>query len=186
MTTSLGSDLVHHLWKSAIVSGILSIIVGVAILAWPGATLLVAAVAFGIYLLITGIAQIIFAFTLPVTSAGGRVLLFLSGAASLVLGVLCFRDELSNSLLLLAIWIGIGWIFQGVSGTIAAVSDKDLPGRGWQIFGGIITTIAGIVVIEWPASSLATLVLVSAVWLIVIGVMQIGSGLSIRSATKSA
>jgi uncharacterized membrane protein HdeD (DUF308 family) len=39
---------------------------------------LVAAILFGVYLLITGIAQVIFAFALD-GSAGSRILLFISG-----------------------------------------------------------------------------------------------------------
>ncbi|MFD6198437.1 acid-resistance membrane protein [Mycobacteroides salmoniphilum] len=185
MTTSVGQDLVKHLWKTAVVSGVLAVIVGAVVLIWPQVTLLVAAYAFGAYLLISGIAQVVFAFTLPVSSAGMRVLLFLTGAISFVLGVLCFKDEL-NSILLLAIWIGVGWIAQGIAGTITAIGDKDLPGRGWQIFSGVISTIAGIVLIVYPISSIVTLTLVVGIWLIVIGVLQIGSGIGIRSATKSS
>ena len=87
---------------------------------------------------------------------------------------------------MLAIWIGVGWIAQGIAGTITAIGDKDLPGRGWQIFSGVISTIAGIVLIVYPISSIVTLTLVVGIWLIVIGVLQIGSGIGIRSATKSS
>lgn len=50
----------------------------------------------------------------------------------------------------------------------------------------IISTLAGIVLIVYPISSIVTLTLVVGIWLIVIGVMQIGSGIGIRAATKSA
>ena len=60
---------------------------GVVVLAWPGITIVVAAVAFGVYLLITGTAQVFFALSLHV-SAGSRILLFISGAASLILALL--------------------------------------------------------------------------------------------------
>ena len=87
-------------------------------------------------MLVTGTAQVVFAFSLHV-SAGGRVLLFISGAASLVLAVLCFRHFGEGyALLLLAIWIGVGFIFRGVATSISAISDPHLPGRGWQIFLG--------------------------------------------------
>ena len=46
---------------------------------------------FGAYLLISGISQVFFAFSLHV-SAGGRILLFISGAASFILAVLAFRQ----------------------------------------------------------------------------------------------
>lgn len=136
--------LLPHLWKSTLASGILSLILGVLVLAWPGISILVAAMAFGVYLLITGVAQVAFAFSLHV-SAGGRILLFISGAASLILAVLAFR-HFGDAVLLLAIWIGIGFIFRGVATTVSAISDPMLPGRGWSIFVGVISLIAGIVV----------------------------------------
>ena len=135
METTAPPSLLPHLWKSTLLSGILAVILGILILAWPGKTLLVAAILFGAYLLITGIAQVIFAFSLDV-SAGGRVLLFISGAAALILAVLCFRS-LQESILLLAIWIGVGFIFRGVATTVSAISDPTLPGRGWEIFIGV-------------------------------------------------
>ncbi|MGA8330950.1 MAG: DUF308 domain-containing protein, partial [Mycobacterium sp.] len=123
MTTFGVPKLLPHLWKSTLVSGILAVGLGALVLAWPGVTILAAAIIFGAYLLITGISQVIFAFSLHV-SAGGRVLLFISGAASLVLAVLSFRHfGQGYAILLLAIWIGIGFIFRGVATAISAISD---------------------------------------------------------------
>lgn len=174
--------MLPHLWKSTLASGVLAVILGVLVLAWPGISLLVAAILFGAYLLVTGFAQVFFAFSLHV-SAGGRVLLFISGAASLILAVLAFR-HFGNALLLLAIWIGIGFIFRGVATTVSAISDPALPGRGWHIFFGVITLIAGIVVLAEPFNSLVTLTLVVGIWLIVIGVMEIVSAFGVRHAAS--
>jgi uncharacterized membrane protein HdeD (DUF308 family) len=175
--------MLQHLWKSALLSGILAVILGVLVLAWPGETIVVAAIFFGAYLLVTGIAQVIFAFSLHV-SAGGRVLLFLSGAASLILAILCFRS-LQNSVLLLAIWIGVGFIFRGVATAVSAISDPTLPGRGWEIFIGVITLIAGVIVLASPFESIETLILVVGIWLVVIGVFEAVSAFGIRSASKN-
>jgi uncharacterized membrane protein HdeD (DUF308 family) len=172
------------LWKSALVSGLLSIVVGAVILAWPGISILAAAVAFGIYLLITGAAQVVFAFSLHV-SAGSRILLFISGAASLILAVLAFRHfGQGYAVLLLAIWIGIGFIFRGVATTVSAISDPVLPGRGWSIFIGVISLLAGIVVLASPFDSIVTLAIVVGVWFVVIGVFEIVSSFVIRKASK--
>ena len=123
-------SLAPHLWKSTLLSGVLAVIMGALMLAWPSKTLVVAATLFGVYLLISGIAQVFFAFALHVT-AGGRVLLFISGAASLVLAVLAFRHFGEGyAVLLLAIWIAVGFIFRGVAHTVSAISDPALPGRG--------------------------------------------------------
>jgi uncharacterized membrane protein HdeD (DUF308 family) len=175
--------MLQHLWKSALLSGILAVILGVLVLTWPGKTIIVAAIIFGAYLLVTGFAQVIFAFSLHV-SAGGRVLLFISGAASLILAVLCFRS-LQDSILLLAIWIGIGFIFRGVATAVSAISDPTLPGRWWEIFIGGITLLAGVIVLASPFESIATLTLVVGIWLIVIGVFEAVSAFGIRSASKN-
>ncbi|HEY0225111.1 MAG TPA: HdeD family acid-resistance protein [Mycobacterium sp.] len=183
MTTSAQPpSLLPHLWKSTLISGVLSLIVGVVVLAWPGISVLAAAVAFGVYLLITGAAQVVFAFSLHVT-AGSRILLFISGAASLILAVLAFR-HFGNAVLLLAIWIGIGFIFRGVATTVSAIHDPNLPGRGWSIFIGVITLVAGIVVLGAPLQSIITLALVVGVWFVVIGAFEIVSSFGIRKASQ--
>src|ERR1700756_1122904 len=145
METTAPPSMLKHLWKTTLASGVLTVILGVMILAWPGISIIVAAIFFGAYLLVTGIYQVMFAFSLHV-SAGGRVLLFISGAAALILAVLCFRS-LQNSILLLAIWIGVGFIFRGVATAVSAISDETLPGRAWEIFIGVITLIAGVIVL---------------------------------------
>lgn len=161
-----------------LVTGILSVILGVMMLAWPGPTLVVAAIFFGAYLLVTGISQIFHAFTLHI-SGGGRALLFISGAASLVLAVIAIR-HIGDAIWLLAIWIGIGFVFRGVATAAAAISDHDTPGRGWEIFIGIVTLIAGIILLAYPFQSLPTLIYVTAFWLIAIGIMEIISSFAIR------
>jgi uncharacterized membrane protein HdeD (DUF308 family) len=183
MTTTSAPPLLPHLWKSVLLSGFLSLVLGVLVLAWPGKTILVAAIFFGAYLLVTGISQVFHAFTLHV-SAGGRVILFISGAAALVLAVLCFRS-IQNSILLLAIWIGVGFIFRGVATAVSAISDPDTPGRGWEIFVGIISLIAGIVVLASPFPSLAILTWWVGAFLVVIGVFEIVSSFGIRKASKN-
>src|ERR1700694_176459 len=168
MTTAAPPSLLPHLWKSTLASGVLAVILGILVLAWPGISILVAAILFGAYLLVTGAAQVVFAFSLHV-SAGSRILLFISGAASLILAVLAFRHfGQGYAVLLLAIWIGIGFVFRGGATPFSAIHDPNLPGRGWSIFLGAITLIAGIVVLGSPLESIITLALVVGVFFVVI------------------
>lgn len=173
-------SLFQHLWKSTLLSGVLSILLGALVLFWPGPTLLVAAVLFGVYLLVSGISQVVMAFSLH-SSAGGRVLLFISGAASLILAILAFRNFGEGyALLLLAIWIAIGFIFRGVATTATALGEHGMPGRGLNIFFGLVSILAGIIVLAYPFTSLATLVLVVGIWLIIIGVFEVVAAFGIR------
>ena len=169
-------------WQVVLLTGVASLILGVLVLVWPGASLFAAGILFGIYLLISGIFQLVSAFgTHKATSL--RVLAFISGALSIVLGLFCFRGPM-QSILLLALWIGIGWLIRGITQTLAAASDRNMPARGWQIFLGIVTFIAGIVLIDSPFRSVAVLTLVGGIWLVAVGVVEIITGVRMRSRAK--
>lgn len=173
--------LAKKTWQTVLVTGILAVILGIIVLVWPGPTLLVAGILFGVYMVVSGIFQLIAAFAHVPASL--RVLSFLSGLLSLVIGVFCFRDDLT-SVLLLALWIGISWIFRGLTVLFAALSEPSYDGRGWQIFYGILSAVAGVVLIVWPIGSLSTLVVVVGIFLIVIGVMEIVTAFGVRSDAK--
>lgn len=174
------------LWKWKLVAGLLTMVLGAIVLAWPGPTILVAATLFGVYLLLSGLAELFMAFTLP-RSAAIRVMLFISGALSLVLAIMSFRHfGDAYAVLLLSLWIGIGFIFQGVSGVAAGISDSDLPGRGWYIVAGIISVIAGLVMLVWPFDSIAVLTLAAGIWLVIIGITQIVQAFQTRKHANTA
>jgi uncharacterized membrane protein HdeD (DUF308 family) len=176
----------QRLWKWKLVTGLLTIALGAIVLAWPGPTILVASTLFGVYLLLSGSAELYMAFALP-RSAATRVMLFISGALSLVLAILSFRHfGDAYAVLLLSLWIGIGFIFQGVSGVAAGASESDLPGRAWYIIAGIISVLAGLVVLAWPFDSIAVLTLAAGIWLVIIGVTQIIHAFQTRKADNTA
>jgi uncharacterized membrane protein HdeD (DUF308 family) len=54
-----------------------------------------------------------------------------------------------------------------------------------MIFAGVISLIAGMVVLAWPFDSIVILALVVGIWLVVIGVFEIVSALQLRKAGKS-
>lgn len=174
--------LAQSAWQAVLLMGVASVILGVLVLAWPGASLRVAGVLFGVYLLVSGIFQLVAAFGTHAT-AGMRVIGFISGALSVLLGLFCFRDAMESTLLL-ALWIGIGWLFRGITQTVAAASDPAMPTRGWQIFLGVITALAGVVLIVSPFETLAVLTLVTGIWLIVVGVVEIGTSFAVRKRAK--
>jgi len=176
----------QQIWKPGLASGLLALLVGGLVLALPQASILVAATLFGVFLLGAGLAQLYFAFTLP-KAASGRALLFVNGALSLVLATLSFRHfGDAYAVLLLSIWIGVGFVFQGVAETLTAISLRELPGRGWYIFGGILTWIAGLVMLTLPLHSIVVLTLVAGSWLVVLGIVQIVRALKVRGEIRRA
>ena len=185
MTTPETPNLLRELWVPQLLMGIAAFVLGVLVLVWPDVSILAASVLLGIYLVASGIAQVILAFGME-ASGGYRVLLFITGALSLVLGVLAFRHFAQYALLLLAVWIGVGFIFQGVGAVAIAISDRELPGRAWTIVFGVLSVIAGIIVLAWPFDSLALLALVVGILLVLIGITQIFSSFGMRNDLRSA
>jgi len=177
--------LESRLWKFAMVWGALSAVLGGLILAWPGTSLLVASTLFGVYLLVSGFAGVAMAFTLP-EPAGMRVMLFISGVLSVILAVLCFRNFGDPyPILLLSIWIGVSFIVQGFAIVAVAISYKALPSRGWYGVLGVLSVIAGAVVIAWPWDSIVVLTLYAGIFLVVMGIVQIVQGFVMRSDSKT-
>ncbi|WP_435127656.1 HdeD family acid-resistance protein [Actinacidiphila sp. bgisy144] len=173
--------LARAAWQVLLFAGIAAIVLGVIVLAWPGETLLVVGVLFGIYLVASGVLQLAGAFG-PHVPGAMRALHFVTGALCVLLGLICFRGA-AESLLLLALWIGFGWLLRGIMMLSVAISTEGLPARGWQIFFGAITLIAGIVLIVSPFGSLAALTVVSGIWLLVLGISEVVHALSLRSVS---
>ena len=96
----------------------------------------------------------------------------------------CFRGAF-ESVLLLGIWIGIGFLLRGVAVTVAAASGPDLPGRAWSVFMGVLVAVAGIIMITWPIASVATLTIFAGWWPLVIGVVEIVHCFQLRKAVLS-
>jgi uncharacterized membrane protein HdeD (DUF308 family) len=176
-------SLARRAWQTILLTGILAVILGILILVWPDITLLAAGIIFGIYLVVTGFLQLIAAFGAH-GGAGLRVLSFIIGVLSIVVGVFCFRDELA-SILLLGLWIGIGWLFRGIALLVAGISEPGMPGRWWQVFFGVVTAAAGVVLIVWPVRSVATLAVLAGVWLIILGLMEIIVAFGVRKDTAA-
>ena len=170
-------------WQVILLTGGASLILGILVLIWPEATLLAVGVLFGIYLVVSGIFQLVAAFGTH-KSTSLRILAVVSGALSILLGLFCFRGPM-QSILLLGLWIGIGWLIRGITQTLAAASDSRMPARGWHAFLGVVTFIAGIVLIDSPFRSVAVLTLLGGWWLVAVGIVEIITAFRVRGrATK--
>jgi uncharacterized membrane protein HdeD (DUF308 family) len=167
-------------------SGLVAVLLGVVMMAWPRPTVDTAAALVGVYLVVSGIALAFFGFILPV-AAGTRFLSLISGVALITLGVLAFRDfGEEHAILLLAIWVGAGFIIRGVFVTGSAVGVPQFPGRWWAIFLGIISMIVGFVVLAYPFESIEALTLMTGAWLTIVGYLEVISGFAMRSDATTA
>ncbi|MFI8235575.1 HdeD family acid-resistance protein [Streptomyces sp. NPDC085900] len=165
-------------WQILLTTGLAAIALGVVFLAWPGETLRVVGVLFGTYLLVTGVFQLAAAFGAHVPGHL-RALNFITGALCVMLGLICFRGSL-ESILLLALWIGFGWLLRGILTTATAASAPAMPARGWMLFSGIIGMLAGTALIVSPFTSIAVLTWTAAIMAIVLGVVEVVHAIRMR------
>jgi uncharacterized membrane protein HdeD (DUF308 family) len=172
-------------WGWVLVFGIVTLLAGLLTLVWPGRTIVVIAVLFGIQLVVAGIFRFVAAFASDDETGGTRVLLALLGVLSFIVGLYALRHVLLT-IAALALLLGIFWIVNGAVETFAALSHRGMQGRGWTIFMGLLSIVAGIVVLVYPAISLATLAIVLGFWLLVFGVMEIVLAFRLRSLGHAA
>jgi len=170
-------------WGLLATLGVLSIVAGLAILAWPRQTVLVVAVVIGLQLLLNGIVRLVQSFAADDASGGERVFLALLGMFSILVGVLCLRNVL-QTVAAIAILIGVFWLVGGIIDVIGGLSPGSVPGRGWRLLAGALGVIAGIAVLAYPGISLAALVALLGIWLLLYGAIFIAMSFAVRRETR--
>ncbi len=175
MLASLG-----RVWWLLLFGGIISLGVGILAISLPVKTIVVLAILFAVYLIVSGIFEIVRSFASGLTG-GTRVLLLITGVLSVILGIFAIRSAI-NAVDLLGIFVGIAFLFRGFASLFMGFDSKE--GRGWNIFFGIVMLIGGIVILAQPALSLVTLAWVVGIWLIVIGIYEIIASFILRNKTK--
>jgi len=177
---STPSTFVRSLRTAFIVGGILSVILGVLILVWPGRTAQVATGIIAAYTIVAGIVYAglgIFSRAKGGWSRLGHVAL---GVLFVVVGIVAFANLAAFTVsfaLFLGVLVGILWIIEGaVSLSVVGESSS----RGWTIAFAILSIIAGVTLLFsplWGAFVLWWLLGISAVAL---GIVNIIRGLSFR------
>jgi uncharacterized membrane protein HdeD (DUF308 family) len=172
-------------WGWVLSFGIITVLAGLLTLVWPGRTIVVLAVLLGIQLLVAGIFRFVAALAVQEESGGMRVLLALLGVLSFIVGLYALRHVLVT-IAALALLLGIFWIVNGAVETFAALSHRGMAGRGWTVLMGLLSVVAGVVVLVYPGISLATLAIVLGVWLLVFGIMEVMLAFRLRQAGEAA
>jgi uncharacterized membrane protein HdeD (DUF308 family) len=168
-------------WGWILAYGIISLLIGLAAIFFPGATLLAIAILFGAQLVVGGVFQFAGAFAVPVESGWLRALTAGMAALSVIVGIYCLRHPFF-SILILAVILGLFWIVAGVVQLFVGIGHPELSGRGFVVAGGILSIIAGAIVLFFPGISLVALALVLGVWLVLHGALMVVRAFQLRAA----
>jgi uncharacterized membrane protein HdeD (DUF308 family) len=170
-------------WGWLLGYGILTVLAGVAALAWPGETLLVLAVLLGVQLIVSGIFRLGAALASEDLTGGTRAMLALLGVLSVIIGLWAVRHVLLT-LLALTVFLGIFWVVNGVIDVFAALAHSGMPARGWAVLTGILSALAGIVVLAYPGLSLLGLAVILGIWLVVFGILEMTAAFRLRAVSR--
>ena len=178
MQTAVYTELKSYWWL-LLLSGVVSIVIGGALLLWPGKTLTVVGFLIGLWMLFAGIMRFLIA--LFGGDTDGRWVILFVGIVGIVLGIVVMRNP-TETIAIIVLIAAIFWIITGLVDIFRGISDSEMENRGWVIFGRAIAALAGAVVLLWPAASVLVLAVIAGVFFIVDGIMQIIAGFQVKSA----
>ena len=170
-------------WQALVGAGAITFILGLIVLIWPGATLLVLALLFGCYLVLSGVMSLIEGLAEQRADGAMRIAYIVLGVLGVLLGLYCLR-RIDVTVLLLAFLLSAFWIMRGVVDLAAATSHRDVAGRSMRGFTGVLSLIAGVLVLFWPGITLTTLLVFAGVWLLIYGVSLAMLGLGLRRVAR--
>ncbi len=187
MSTSSADQLQGMLGRTfgaVLAFGLATIALGIILMVFTEQSVAFFAVIVGIYLIFSGIFMIVASFSSETGGAGLRVLSAIAGLFSVLLGIVAFRG-ISQAVAVLALLIGVGWVVRGIAELIEGISNPGMPARGWVIFIGGLSLVAGIVVLAWPAITLNALVWVTGLWLVFLGIVEVVGSLQLRKLAQT-
>lgn len=179
----MGKGVVTRHWYSIALWGVVALILGLLLLAWPegslAALLTVVVVLFGIFLLAMGVVQTIVA----IASARKKekyLVTLVWGIISLLAGILIFAWPGITALALIYL-IAIWSIVSGIIEISAAFSvPADGTGKALLWLSGLLSLALGIILISYPKTGATILVVILGIYLVVFGILITLLGFEMR------
>ena len=168
--------------RASFIAGLVTTVLGLVVAFRPTQSLSVVMVLFGLLLIISGAYQL----ARVVDSAEReRVWRGVAAAAFIIAGLVMIR-HMHFSVAVIGLVIGVTWVLQGVALLAMAATIRPRAHAGWTAFFGVVSLIAGIVVMAAPAVSVATLTSLVGAWFVVMGLLEMLGALLIRHAAPGA
>jgi uncharacterized membrane protein HdeD (DUF308 family) len=169
-------------WWVLLLRGIAAVLFGLAALFWPGLTLLVLIVIFGVYAVIDGI----FAIVAGIRGSGGRRWLLLAeGALSVLFGLAVLFWPGLSALVLLYV-ISFWAILTGLLRVVMAISlRREIENEWLMILSGVLSVLFGVVLGALPGVGLLSLVWLVGIYALIFGVALIAFSFMVRGRRAS-
>ncbi len=162
-----------------IVLGVLGILTGLVVVAWPGITSITFAIIWGVYALVDGISALALAFT----QREGRGWLIVSGAIGVLAGILVIALPGTG----LATWgwlLGVWLLVRGISEIVAAFAPDNSTTKWIMLLGGVLWIIAGGFAVANPLETAISLTWFFGLMAIAWGATLLITGVLARKTTQ--
>ena len=174
------ADVIAKGGKNAKILGIIAIILGFLAMLAPGLTGVSVAIVVGALAVVAGILRMIWAFSAG--SLGKGVLVFVIGVLTLLCGLVLLGNPLFATgvlTLLLAAYFIVDGITELIAGFRVSV------GRGWLVFGGIVSILLGILIwAQFPLSGAWAIGILVGVKLLMVGMIMVTAGSAAQSVAR--
>lgn len=158
--------------------GVFTLVMGILALIAPFMTGISVVVLVGFFVVGGGIARMIWSF--KSNSFGQGLLKFALGGLTLICGLFIVTDPLVSSGVL-TIMIAIYLLVDGGFELMAAFTAPPPTGRGWLLFGGIISIVLGLMIWrQFPLSGAWALGIFLGVKLVMVGLAMMGIGRAVK------
>jgi uncharacterized membrane protein HdeD (DUF308 family) len=168
-------------WWIPVVRGVLGIIFGILVFAYPNTAVTLFVYMFGAYMLFDGIAALGFAFDV----SRGRGWMILSGIAGITAGILTFINPSATAMVL--VYIVAAWaIGTGIFELVAAIEWRRVLPDAWMLgLGGVFSIILGVLLFSSPSTGLLAWAWLIGSYAIVYGVLYVVTGIRLKSFQRS-
>jgi uncharacterized membrane protein HdeD (DUF308 family) len=166
-------------WRSVALRGAAAVAFGVLTLVWPGLTITVLVLLFGIYALIDGVVHLMAAFGGSREREGRGVLIF-EGVAGVIAGIIAIVWPGITALALL--YVIAAWaIITGVIRIMAALQlRREIPNEWLLVAIGALSVVFGIILVVAPVAGALAITWLIGFYALLFGLMLLGLAWQLR------
>jgi uncharacterized membrane protein HdeD (DUF308 family) len=169
-----------HWWQVA-VRGLIALIFGIMLLAWPEVSLFIFAILFGAFAFVDGIFTLVAAVNYK-AGAGQRTWLFVRGILGIIVGIITFFWP-AITMLALVLLIGAWALIAGIMELNFAFRAVKERGAKWLFaISGILSIILGILLLVSPIAAAIAVIWVIGAYAVIVGIVLIVLGFRLRSS----
>ncbi|MGB5811513.1 MAG: DUF308 domain-containing protein [Polyangiales bacterium] len=178
------AQMVKRASRGSMAFGVLVLLMGILAIALPLVGGLAIAAVVAAVLVVSGICQTVFAFGAPTFGRG--LLAFLFGAITAIAGVIIFANPVFG-LTTLTIAVIAYFVVDGIYHLLAFFQLAGTEGRGWFLFGGIVSlALAAMLWADFPSSAEWAVGLLVGIRLLMTGWTMIALGGVANAAARRA